>query len=158
MANAAWFRRLLTSQVIGHTVDAAREPDDRGQVFLSGNLAIAQTDAPFLAGLARDGNRGPTRETTTKEVAEPVLNPDESAPMVLSPADPPVVAGTEPADSAIPVGDSVSDKSAMLPDAVRLMIADTVLITNGPVRDTVENRVKYPPESRGGSRTAARGN
>ncbi|MDH4386049.1 MAG: hypothetical protein QE280_11480 [Caulobacter sp.] len=158
MANAARFRRLLTSQVIGHTVDAAQEPKDRGQVSQSGNLDFAQTDTRLPAGLALDGGRGPTRETTKKESAKPVLTPDEAAPMVLSPADSPAGAGMEPADSAVPVGDSLSDKAAMLPDAVRPMIADTVLVTNGPVRDTVENRVKYPPESRAGSRTAARGN
>lgn len=42
--------------------------------------------------------------------------------------------------------------------AVATATAEPALVTNGPVLDTAENRAKYPPMSRAGKRTAARGN
>lgn len=42
--------------------------------------------------------------------------------------------------------------------AIAAATAEPALVTNGPVLDTAENRAKYPPQSRAGKRTAARGN
>ena len=42
--------------------------------------------------------------------------------------------------------------------AIAAASAEPALVTNGPVLDTAENRAKYPPQSRAGKRTAARGN
>ena len=42
--------------------------------------------------------------------------------------------------------------------AVASAAAEPAVVTNGPVLDTAENRAKYPPLSRAGKRTAARGN
>jgi hypothetical protein len=42
--------------------------------------------------------------------------------------------------------------------AVATATAEPAVVTNGPVLDTAENRAKYPPLSRAGKRTAARGN
>lgn len=42
--------------------------------------------------------------------------------------------------------------------AVASATAEPAVVTNGPVLDTAENRAKYPPMSRAGKRTAARGN
>ncbi len=42
--------------------------------------------------------------------------------------------------------------------AVAAASAEPVVVTNGPVLDTAENRAKYPPQSRAGKRSAARGN
>lgn len=43
-------------------------------------------------------------------------------------------------------------------DQVAYSSAQPTVVTNGPVLDTAENRAKYPPMSRAGKRTAARGN
>jgi len=42
--------------------------------------------------------------------------------------------------------------------AVAAATAEPAVVTNGPVLDTAENRAKYPPLSRAGKRTSARGN
>lgn len=43
-------------------------------------------------------------------------------------------------------------------DQVAYSSAQPTVVTNGPVLDTAENRAKYPPMSRAGKQTAARGN
>lgn len=61
------------------------------------------------------------------------------------------VEGAAPATTtAVPVSDPAY--------AIAAATAEPALVTNGPVLDTAENRAKYPPQSRAGKRTAARGN
>ena len=57
-------------------------------------------------------------------------------------------AAQEPA--AAPVNDAAMSVAAAA--------AEPAVVTNGPVLDTAENRAKYPPLSRAGKRTSARGN
>ena len=63
------------------------------------------------------------------------------------------VEGADAATAPMPPADG--NDAAM---AVATATAEPALVTNGPVLDTAENRAKYPPLSRAGKRTAARGN
>ena len=61
------------------------------------------------------------------------------------------VEGVDPAaTAAAPMTDAAM--------AVASATAEPAVVTNGPVLDTAENRAKYPPLSRAGKRTAAKGN
>jgi hypothetical protein len=61
------------------------------------------------------------------------------------------VEGVDPAaTAAAPMSDETM--------AVAAAAAEPAVVTNGPVLDTAENRAKYPPLSRAGKRTSARGN
>ncbi len=99
-------------------------------VLLAGSVQ-AQSPAPSLEGsLLRNPATGSTNPSL------------EAESMTTAP--------TSPAE----VGPAPSEQTAgAVPPPTEL-----VVVTNGPVKDTAENRAKYPPESRGGTRTAALGN
>ncbi len=59
-------------------------------------------------------------------------------------------------EGAGPVATPMTDRTVVMDVAAGA--SERALVTNGPVLDTAENRAKYPPQSRAGKRTAARGN
>lgn len=64
-------------------------------------------------------------------------------------------AADAPADAAAPAPAMAPADTAATPPTTT---AQATQVTNGPVLDTAENRAKYPPQSRAGKRTPAKGN
>jgi hypothetical protein len=98
--------------------------------FLAGSVQAQSPAVSQEGSLSRNPATGPTNP------------PPEAQPMP-----------TASVTGAVPVGATAEPSE----DVARQVI-DVVVVTNGPVKDTAENRAKYPPESRGGTRTAALGN
>ncbi|WGM40092.1 fasciclin domain-containing protein [Caulobacter sp. NIBR1757] len=115
----------------------------QGRVIRASWQQPAATDQPTDAGMT----------PATAPPADPA-DPNATDPMTGAPADP--AAPAEPATAA-PV--AVPTEPGMAPaTAVAAAAAEPAQVTNGPVLDTAENRAKYPPQSRAGKRTAAKGN
>ncbi len=148
--------------------------DGSGAAMLAGNATVTQADVmatngivhvvdkvlmptgtPVAANMTTDVEQGRIiRASYQQPPMEPADPVDPNAPPVteaspVPPAPtPPIVGPPPPAAPETPT--SVA--------SVATATAETATVTNGPVLDTAENRAKYPPQSRAGKRTAAKGN
>jgi uncharacterized surface protein with fasciclin (FAS1) repeats len=135
---------VKTTNGIVHVVDKVLMPAG------TPTAANMTTDMPQGRIIRASWQEQPIEPTPPASPTDPAANPpirDNSVtpPDQMSPTVDPAV----PATPAAPANPAASVATAT---------AETATVTNGPVLDTAENRAKYPPLSRAGKRTAAKGN
>ena len=186
--NPQELQKLLSYHLINAPVDSARLKgtkgaiatvagpqiplDGSGTVFMAGNATVTQADVratnglihvvdkvlmpagtPVAANMTTDMPQGMVIRASWRQPApatDPAVQPVEQ-PSAAPPSDPmdPNMATEAPDTDMAPATPATTVAAAT---------AEPVQVTNGPVLDTAENRAKYPPQSRAGKRTPAKGN
>ncbi len=136
---------VRTSNGIVHVVDKVLMP--------SGTPVAANmtTDTP-QGRIIRASWQQPATDPNA-DPAQPPVADDSVAPAPAAPSAP--MPPTAPSDPGMAPAEPMNPAPAT---AVAAATAEPAQVTNGPVLDTAENRAKYPPQSRAGKRSAAKGN
>ncbi|HYE46098.1 MAG TPA: fasciclin domain-containing protein [Caulobacter sp.] len=154
--------------------------DGSGDSIMAGNATVVQPDIKATNGTIHVVDKvirtagTPAAFNMTTDVGEGRAiraswqqpTPDPAPPATTAPAEQQTNPSDEaPAEQVEPTAPTMpsSGATAVTPTTdpaaqVAAATAQPTVITNGPVLDTAENRAKYPPQSRAGKRTAARGN
>ncbi|MDO9334836.1 MAG: fasciclin domain-containing protein, partial [Caulobacter sp.] len=162
--------------------------DGSGAAIMAGDATITQADVkatngivhvidkvlmptgtPVAANMTTDTPQGRIIRASWQEPAqptEPMEQPATEAEDPAMPAEPapaaPAVSPEMPATPATPATPADPSMAPATPadpaTSVAAATAAPAQVNNGPVLDTAENRAKYPPLSRAGKRTPAKGN
>ncbi|NBB16061.1 hypothetical protein GVN21_11900 [Caulobacter sp. SLTY] len=114
------------------------------------NLTTDMGETGFIRASYQQPATDPAAPATTMPAEQQTMPSDEAPAEQVEPTAP-MAPATMP---AAPAPTETADPAAQVATAT----AQPTVVTNGPVLDTAENRAKYPPMSRAGKRTAAKGN
>jgi uncharacterized surface protein with fasciclin (FAS1) repeats len=179
-ANRAELQKLLLAHVVNTSVPSSKLAGSKGEVTngAGGKLSVDGTNG-VMVNNAKVVRADIPATNGIIHVVDKVIMPAGAAPAATSTPKPSAAAETstlastdtvEPVEAAEAAAQAsatqtagaaapaASDAAATADAASTEAAPAAAANSNGPVADTPENRAKYPPQSRAGQRSAARGN